>query len=166
MKNKIILIIFIVISFLLGGYIIYDKVNDNKNTKHEFPQINVEILSMDNPIINVDIPDGELSITGKMNISYDEDYSAVTFEGYCVGENGEHFDITGPSWGTVSFYSGDTEYSMTNTLSKDKINWNNVRIKLCRINSATAYITTKDENTGFSTITYTVSTNINYEKTF
>lgn len=172
MKNKIILIIFIVISFLLGGYIIYDKVNDNKNTKNEFPQINVEILSMDEPTIGLDWPNEKMRVTGNINLSFDEDiYDVVVLTGYCLGEQNEKYNIHGPGSGAISFHNSDKEYILVNTItqngdiiypdgtSKDSndVDWSTVKIKSCKIEKAIAY---------FFDSTTTIETEVNYEKTF
>ena len=152
--------------------------NDNKT---KFPKINVEILSMNDPVIFSENGSLNLGVQGKLNISYDEDiYFPVVLDGYCLDENNVRYNIYGPSPGAISFYNTDKEYFLGNTINSQdgdvvypdgtrksslKVDWHDVVIKSCKIEKVVAYISETDE-TGLASMDTTVETEINYEKIF
>ena len=198
-NNKIIIILTIVIVLLLVvivalGMIItngqcneYSKDNINQDKVDDYVNdlldddkdkydVDIEILSMDDPSIISFSPNHHLYVSGRMNLAFKEDnFHIVGLEGYCIGDKDEKYMIYGPASEVgMSFANGDTVFELVDTIGNDagdviyqdgarknssEIDWKNVKIKLCKIEKLyTVY--TKDSKT------VTSYTEINYEKNF
>lgn len=196
-NHKVVLILTIVIILLLVviialGMIIagkeYKYCHDNtkqdkvdeyideviKNNQDEY-DIDIEILSMNKPIINQGSLNHHLYITGDMNIYFKEDnFHVVGLEGYCLGEENEKYLVYGPKESEITFNNDDMEYYLVESIDDEDgdviypdgtrknssdIDWNNIKIESCKIEKLyTVY--TKDGKT------VTSYTEINYEKNF
>lgn len=169
----IVLIIFVLISLLLGGYIVYDKMLNNNNNEVYTDVIKIDNISIEKVTVSKDSPNNHLFVSGKIKISYDENkYFSVNLSGYCIGSNDEKYIIYGPGSGKISYYNYDTELNMIETInnqigdviysdgnvkSNSEINWDDVKIKSCKIDKLTAYLKNSSETTK-------IETDLNYEK--
>ena len=186
MGSKIGMVVFLIISILLGGYIVYDKVlatntNDTtiKTENNQNKLLTNAINNEKNPSItsltidNVNIYEQEandvviLNLTGTANISVDDDvYDGVSLEGYCLDTNNKRYDIYGPQDGRALFHNGDNDLSVSKNLGVIGIvNWKNITIKYCKIDKMVAYVSTSSDN-DLSRLSITKSIDLNYEKSF
>jgi len=198
-NNKVIVILAIVIILLLvvicalgmilanGEYKEYKQENDVQDKVDDYIDdlidddndeydVDIEILSMNEPSIISLSPNHHLYITGDMNLTFkEEDFRVVGLVGYCLGDKNEKYMIYGPASEVgMSFNNGDTSYELVETIGdKDgdvrypdgskknsgDVDWDNVKIKSCKIEKLyTVY------NKNGKTITSYIETN--YEKNF
>lgn len=107
-------------------------------------------ISMNNVKVSKDSPNAKILVTGDINVSYDDtQYLGVALSGYCLGSNNEKFLMHGPGDGSSLFYKDNNkltltekipqnvEYSDGTTKSWDEIDWDNVKIKYCKIEKMT-----------------------------
>lgn len=160
------LVIFLcLLVFGFGGYIVYDKALSDKKSDADNSEnnttntnidnnINISILSMNNPSIHTGGPNHVMTISGEMELSFDESkYPVVNIIGFCYGSNDEKYSVFAPGSGAVSLHSGETTYALVETINTDSdviyadgtkkmwkdINWNDVNIKSCEIVELRAY---------------------------
>ena len=186
MGSKIGTIVFLIISILLGGYIVYDKVLTTNNTdetiKTESKQneLLVNVTSNDkNPSItsltidNVNISEQAandiviLNLTGSIDLSIDDKiYDGVSLEGYCTDANNHRYEIYGPQDGRALFHNGSNDLSVSRNLGViGTININDIKIKYCKIDKMVAYVSTTGDN-NLSKLSITKALDLNYEKSF
>lgn len=146
-----------------------------KNNQDEY-DVYINILSMNKPeIMTGEGLNHNLYITGNMRLTFKEDnFHVVGLEGYCLGEENEKYMIYGPKGSEISFNNGDTIYELVESINDDDgdviysdgtrknsgdIDWDNVKIKSCKIERLyTVYTKNGKKVTSY--------TDINYEKQF
>ena len=178
----IIIILLVLVSLLLTGTVIFkngkidDTITKCKETSNttDTKDISISILSMEKPIINTETPNHVMRISGKMELSFDENkYSVVNIVGTCYGKDGEKYSIYGPSSGATSFHNGETKYTMVESIGNQDdviypdgtkkehkdIDWTKVEIKSCEIESLKAYSFAESDE-------ILLTRKINYKKEF
>ena len=93
-----------------------------------------------------------------MELSFNEDkYWPITMTGYCYDDKGVRYNIYGPGSGAISYYNGDTDFSLVNAINSEdgdiiladgtkksirdvEIDWDNIKIKSCVIEKVQAFI--------------------------
>lgn len=182
--NNVLAVLVIVLSLIVIAMGVYIVVNKDEKEVISNDKVELKDLTIDNAIVNLDGPNHHLIVTGKMNLSFDEDedndtFKVVNLSGYCLGQNDEKYLIHGPQSGVISFHNGETELSMGNTINNqtgdvfnsdgtvkplDDVDWSKVKIKYCKVDKMIVYISEKDGNLA-STVS-TTETELNYEKYF
>lgn len=192
-NNKGIIVLLIVIIVILSvlcilfatGTISFksDKVNDNevnenindKTDNNTTEKIDIEILSLDNVNITEESPNHNMSISGTMRLSFEQDkFIAVGLSGFCIGTNGEKYMMTGPGSGIISYKDGETTFALVNTINNQTgdvlysdgtvkksldVDWKNVDIKSCTVEKMIAHTS---ESAGKTSIIK----ELNFEKEF
>lgn len=185
---KIGMVVFLIISILLGGYIVYDKVLTTPTNNTEDSTIktgsnqnnllttitsneknpSITSLTISNVKINPEeYMDNHLTLAGTINLSMDDNlYEGVSLEGYCIDTNNKRYSMYGPQDGRALFHNGANDLSLSEDLKIVKnVNWKNVTIKYCKIDKMTAYVATIDDN-NLAKLSITKSIDLNYEKNF
>ena len=154
-----------------------ENINDNNNNmKNESnKKIDIEILSLDKVTITEDGPNHNMSVSGTMRLSFEQDeFIAVVLSGFCIGTNGEKYMMTGPGSGAISYKDGDTTFNLVNTINNQTgdviysdgtvkksmdINWKNVKIQSCTVEAMTAYTLESNGKTS-------IVNELNFDKNF
>ena len=182
MGYKVGMFVFIIISILLGGYIVYDKVFSQKEgtIKTESNQnklLNTMISNEDNPSvtslvidsvkINEETANNHLNLIGTVNLLIDDNlYDGISLEGYCLDTNNKRYSMYGPQDGRALFHNGSNDLSLSEKLESDyNPDWKNITIKYCKIDKMVAYISTGSDN-NLSKLTITKDIDLNHEKNF
>lgn len=130
-----------------------ENVNKNNNIETNDDKINIDI-SMNNVSVLKDAPNAKISVVGTINLSYDNTkYTGVTLSGYCLGNENEKYLIHGPGDGRVLFHNdNNVELTLTEDIPQNveytdgtikawsEIDWENVKIKYCKIEKMTAIL--------------------------
>ena len=186
-NNKIIISLLIVIIIILSilcilfatGTISFNSNNndtvvesENNSNNNEVIGDNVNIdLSIDNVSISKDAPNTKIKVSGTINLSYDNNkYSGINLSGYCLGTNNEKYLIYGPADGRALFHNDDNKtLSLAETVNQNieyvdgtvktwsEIDWENVKIKYCKIDKIIAF---------FNGSTQSLEKSLNFEKSF
>lgn len=165
MKNNnkglyIIIAILLILVMVLGGYIIYDKVNnkqdnstanDNDKTISVKDDVNVKITLGDYSI-NMSSPNNKLELKGTIDVSYDSNkYYGLALYGYCLDENNNRYEISGPADGRTLFGNGNTELVMSEVISpyQNQDISSNLVLSYCKIDkiSLVEIISSKEDKT-------------------
>lgn len=126
------------------------NVNDN-NTNDD--KIDID-LSISNVSVDKDSPNAKISVIGTINLSYDNNkYAGVALSGYCLGTDNEKYLIWGPGDGRVLFHNDSNNIlTLTENIPQDvkytdgtvkvwsEVDWENVKIKYCKIEKMTAIL--------------------------
>lgn len=159
----------------VDDYIDKDIADNCMSQNYNEYDVDIEILSMNKPIIDSNNMNHHMYVTGKMMLNFkEENFQVVGLDGFCIGKDNEKYKIYGPEGVEVSFNNGDTEYYLTESFNDEDgdviypdgtiksnadVDWETVRIKYCKIeNLYTAY------NKNGKTITS--YTRLDYEKNF
>lgn len=149
-----------------------NTINSSKNNEI------VKDINCNASIGNVEVFSDEYSgntrihVNGTINLSFDKNkYEGIMLSGYCLGSNGEKYLMHGPGDGRTLYSNNgdnDTVLSLTENIPQDikysdgtvkgwsEIDWNNVKIKYCKIDKLEAVL--KDGSS--------VEMELNYEKNF
>lgn len=165
MKNNnkglyIIIAILLILVMVLGGYIIYDKVNnkqdnstanDNDKTISVKDDVNVKITLGDYSI-NMSSPNNKLELKGTIDVSYDSNkYYGLALYGYCLDENNNRYEISGPADGRTLFGNGNTGLVMSEVISpyQNQDISSNLVLSYCKIDkiSLVEIISSKEDKT-------------------
>lgn len=165
MKNNnkglyIIIAILLILVMVLGGYIVYDKVNnkqdnstanDNDKTISVKDDVNVKITLGDYSI-NMSSPNNKLELKGTIDVSYDSNkYYGLALYGYCLDENNNKYEISGPADGRTLFGNGNTELVMSEVISpyQNQDISSNLVLSYCKIDkiSLVEIISSKEDKT-------------------
>ena len=132
----------------------------NTTTVNDKVSIN---LSIGNVTVSKDAPNAKISVDGTIDLSYDNSkYIGVTLSGYCLGTDNEKYLIHGPGDGGALFHNGNNSLTLTEDIPQNieysdgtvkawsEIDWNNVKIKYCKIEKMTAIL--NDGSDGIETV--------------
>lgn len=174
-------IILLLVSINLGGYIVYDKVINNGNDvsdKNHYNNnyksvVSIKSLEIDKAEV-VNYPNNHMLVSGKFVLEGNgEDYTSVGIEGYCLDTNDNHYEIHAPgiAWHKYPLGENDLDASENNNYdygkkyniydenADDKSDWKIVKFKYCKFYRMTTTLV-RDERT------IEISENINFEKSF
>lgn len=177
----ILVIVLLLVSIGLGGYIVYDKVISNgndvsdKNDNYNYykPVVSIKSLEIDKAEV-VNYPNNHMLVSGKFVLEGNgEDYTSVGIEGYCLDTNDNHYEIHAPgiAWHKYPLGENDLdasesnnydygkEYNIYDENADDKSDWKIVKFKYCKFYRMTTTLV-RDERT------IEISENINFEKNF
>lgn len=184
-KNNHILVFLVIILLLvsinLGGYIVYGKVinngndvSDNNDYNNNYKSVvSIKSLEIDKAEV-VNWPNNHMSVSGKFVLEGSgDDYTSVGLAGYCVDTNDNHYEIKAPGIAWHKYLLGENdldaaesnnydygkEYNIYNENADDKSDWQIVKFKYCKFYRMTTTLV-RDEKT------IEISENINFEKSF
>ena len=172
-KNVVISLIVVMIVILLTlvvllatGTISFKFNNAARDTQGNNTTVNDKVdinLSIGNVTVSKDAPNAKISVDGTIDLSYDNSkYIGVTLSGYCLGTDNEKYLIHGPGDGGALFHNGNNSLTLTEDIPQNieysdgtvkawsEINWNNVKIKYCKIEKMTAIL--NDGSDGIETV--------------
>ena len=179
-KNRVLILLIIIIVILLTLVILFatgiisfkfdNSVNDSsKNNVTTNDNVNIS-LSIDNVEVEKDAINSSMAVTGTLNLSYNiNKYAGVALSGYCLGNSGEKYLVHGPGNGHVLFGNGEQVLYLSEDIPQDvvypdgtskslqEIDWNNVKIKYCKIDKMTAVLKEGTDNPQIE---------LNFEKSF
>lgn len=163
-KNGVIALLVVIIVILLAlvvllatGTISFKSSNTVDDTSSNNATVNDKVdinLSINNVTVSKDAPNAKIFVDGTINLSYDSSkYAGVTLSGYCLGTNNEKYLINGPGDGRVLFHNdGNNNLTLTENVPQNieysdgavkawsEIDWENVKIKYCKIEKMTAIL--------------------------
>ena len=181
-RNKFVIALLVIILIIVSALCILfttgtlslktndEDVNSFNNKEESDDKVNINLL-IGNVSVSKDAPNTKILIDGTINLSYNNSkYVGVILSGYCLGTNNEKYHITGPADGRVFFHNdGNSRLTLTESTSQNieyidgtfkewsEIDWENVKIKYCKIDKMTA-ISNDDKNN--------LETILNIEKNF
>ena len=157
------IIILLLVSYFVNEYRIKlekEREEAKKNEKVVTGNVEAKILSIDDVKISKDDTNNKLQVEGKMKLSFSEEkYYDVTIWGYCLGDENEKYIIYGPDNEEKSYHDGNHKFTLVNTVNSESgdviykdgttkkfndIEWDNVRIKYCKIDKIVSYSKLKD----------------------
>lgn len=147
-----------------------DAIDEKNNNNQISDKVDIE-LSMNTASVTKEGPNARIHIKGTIKLSYDNNkYAGVTLSGYCLGADNEKYLISGPGDGRALFHNDENnkllltenipqsiQYSDGTSKEWSEIDWDNVKIKYCKIEKMTAW-----SNDG----TNNYETTLNIEKEF
>lgn len=177
----VLVIVLLLVSIGLSGYIVYDKVISNgndvcdKNHNYNYYKsvVSIKSLEIDKAEV-VNYPNNHMSVSGKLVLEGNgEDYTSIGVTGYCLDTNDNHYEIHAPgsSWHKYPLGENDLDasesynydygkkYNIYDENADDKSDWKMVKFKYCKFYRMTTTLV-RDEKT------IEISENINFEKSF
>lgn len=153
----IIVFLLTLVVLLVTGTISFKSDNTARDTHGSDTNINEKVdinLSIGNVSISEDAPNSKILVDGTIDLLYDSSkYAGVTLFGYCLGSDNEKYLMDGPGDGRTLFHNdGDNNLTLTEDISRNieysdgtvkawsEINWENIKIKYCKIEKMTAIL--------------------------
>ena len=165
--NKIFVISACLIIFVLIFVVIAINLKSKKNNDDVINKTNLrdEIaikLSINSFNIKKDSPNSKIYVDGMLSLSYDSNkYAGVILSGYCLDSNGGKYLIHGPVDGETLFHNDSNSLLLTEDIPQkieytdgtvkalSDVNWDDVRIKYCKVDKMTAVL--NESNTKLET---------------